>query len=214
MSNAPPMGFTTSPRVPRTMPPILAAINALRNHETMTNAPMPEFATDGTPVHRPHSPLVRTHTVSFRDAVGSDVAHITTLYRRLISETLPKADSTVIDKVTSDILPAPGFASVNVLAELEGARAPHPTIGFARALWMGPLPEHRHAAQGSAYVDEIYVLPEHRRLGIGQGLMRCLLAALRKRGVGHVWTYPKERPSEALCESFGAKRSEAMTLAL
>jgi len=65
---------------------------------------------------------------------------------------------------------------------------------------------------GFLYLDELHVLAEHRRRGIGGALMRAAIDLARELGLAgiRVLTRPDNRPARALYESLGGQRSEAL----
>ena len=65
---------------------------------------------------------------------------------------------------------------------------------------------------GFLYIDELHVLAEHRRRGIGGALVRSAMDLARGLGLAGIrlLTRPDNRPAQALYESLGFRRSEAL----
>lgn len=65
---------------------------------------------------------------------------------------------------------------------------------------------------GFLYLDELHVLAEHRRRGIGRALVQSAVDLARELGLAgiRVLTRPHNRPAQALYESLGFHRSETL----
>jgi ribosomal protein S18 acetylase RimI-like enzyme len=81
-----------------------------------------------------------------------------------------------------------------------------PPLGFALfrlrpSLW---------AKAGDAYLEELYVIPEHRRQGIGRALLEASIQAAREAGANHFELTTGETDTEArgLYESHGLTNRE------
>ena len=75
-------------------------------------------------------------------------------------------------------------------------------VGFVSAYRMPSLTEDGHMA----YLYDVYVGSEHRRVGVGRQLVDAVLDACRKDGVGSVWvgTDGPNLAAQRLYESAGA----------
>ena len=81
-----------------------------------------------------------------------------------------------------------------------------PPLGFALlrlrpSLW---------AKAGDAYLEELYVVPEQRRLGIGRALLESAIEAARQAGANHfeLTTGEDDKEARALYESRGLTNRE------
>lgn len=65
---------------------------------------------------------------------------------------------------------------------------------------------------GFLYLDELHVLAEHRRYGIGGALMQSAVGLARDLGLAGIrlLTRPDNRPARALYESLGYQHSETL----
>lgn len=65
---------------------------------------------------------------------------------------------------------------------------------------------------GFLYLDELHVLAEHRRRGIGSGLMRAAIDLARELGLAGIrlLTRPDNHPARALYESLGGQHSRTL----
>jgi len=68
------------------------------------------------------------------------------------------------------------------------------------------------ARVGFLYLDELHVLPEHRRCGIGRALMQAAADLTRELGLAGIrlLARPNNEPARALYESLGFRRSETL----
>ena len=81
-----------------------------------------------------------------------------------------------------------------------------PAVGFALfrlrpSLW---------AKAGDAYLEELYVIPEHRRQGIGRALLNAAIDSARDAGANHfeLTTGETDKEARALYESRGFTNRE------
>ncbi len=65
---------------------------------------------------------------------------------------------------------------------------------------------------GFLYLDELHVLAEHRRRGVGRALIRATVDLARDLGLAGIrlLTRPDNEAARALYESFGFRRSETL----
>ncbi len=94
------------------------------------------------------------------------------------------------------------LAADEIIALLAG----DPALGFALlrirpSLW---------AKAGDAYLEELYVVPEHRRRGIGRKLLNSAMDAARNSGANHfeLTTGETDTEARALYESTGMTNHE------
>lgn len=88
-----------------------------------------------------------------------------------------------------------------MLAEVEGAPGP---VGYALLLQTYST----FLAQPSLYLEDVFVLPEHRKRGIGKALLRRCVQTAFERGCGRMeWTcLDWNTNAQALYERMGARR--------
>jgi GNAT superfamily N-acetyltransferase len=92
--------------------------------------------------------------------------------------------------------------SGDLTAILAGAEASGlAVLRFRPALWKEAL---------DAYLEELYVVPERRRQGLGRALMLAAIELARDRGAGdmHVGTSEADLAARGLYESFGFDNHE------
>jgi len=94
--------------------------------------------------------------------------------------------------------------SIWFLIAYRGARP----VGLCVAVRVPKLDER----VGFLYLDELHVLTEHRRRGIGGALMRSAVDLTCELGLAGIrlLTRPDNRPARALYESLGYQRSETL----
>jgi GNAT superfamily N-acetyltransferase len=75
--------------------------------------------------------------------------------------------------------------------------------------------ETTYASRG-AYVGDLFVRPERRRLGIGRSLLAAAARAVRDEGGGHLWwtALPKNAAGQAFYARLGAKPETLIAYAL
>ena len=88
-----------------------------------------------------------------------------------------------------------------MLAEVEGAPGP---VGYALLLQTYST----FLAQPSLYLEDVFVLPDYRRQGIGKALLRHCVQTALERGCGRLeWTcLDWNTNAQALYERMGARR--------
>lgn len=152
------------------------------------------------PNHTQHEPP----RVIIRPANADDDATVFRLNMELAAAVAPELDRERLLRLTCDLLDTvPEGANLTYLAEEEGV-----AVGLARGI-LTPQPPHRRVYPGRAgYVDEIYVIPDHRKRGISSKLLHALLSGFRSQGVTYIYTHPATRLSAALCSSQGASKIE------
>jgi ribosomal protein S18 acetylase RimI-like enzyme len=117
--------------------------------------------------------------------------------------------------------PAPGLQGEQVCAEGFGASPRFRVLIAERdgrpagyALFF-PAYDTDHAARGS-YLQDLYVLPESRRQGIGRALMAAVARASAADGGCYIFwnARPENRAALAFYRRIGARREPTVTLSL
>jgi len=139
---------------------------------------------------QPHSEI--------RRARAGDAANVARLLHDFNSEyDEPTPSAPVLAERIGELL---GENEITVLL------AGDPPTGFALfrlrpSLW---------AKAGDAYLEELYVIPEHRRQGIGRALLEASIDAARDAGANHfeLTTGETDKEARALYESHGLTNRE------
>ena len=117
--------------------------------------------------------------------------------------------------------PAPGLQGQHVRAEAFGASPRFRVLIAERdgqpagyALYF-PAYDTDHAARGF-YLQDLYVLPEARRQGIGRALMAAVARASAAEGGGYIFwnARPENRAALAFYRRIGARKEPTVTLSL
>lgn len=146
--------------------------------------------------------------VTIRPSNADDDARVFRLNLDLAAEVMPRAErAQQLDMVCRLLDTVAPEDNLTFVAEADGE-----VVGIARGILVAQ-PPHRRAFPGRAgYVDEIYVIPGHRKQGISQKLLRAILSGFRGRGVTYIYTHPATSLVGALCVSQGACRLETYHL--
>ena len=137
-------------------------------------------------------------TFTFREARSSDVDHILDMLQASAMEQgFPNELAVTAEELRADGFgPNPRFEVI--LAESGGTPAGMALYFFTYSTWVSRL---------GLYLEDLYVLPEHRSKGVAQGLMRQLAAIALEHGC-HRFQWVVHRGNEkalAMYRSLGAQ---------
>lgn len=143
-------------------------------------------------------PLMTSESIALREATEADVEAL----HRLIVAIADHHDQRQYIFVTVDDLRRDGFGPVPkfgaVLAEVDGILVGYASYTWNYAIWLG-----------STYmnIDDVYVSPSHRGLGIGEALMHRLQQFCAARGLHRMkWEVePENVAAIRFYERLGAK---------
>ena len=144
--------------------------------------------------------------VHVRDAVPADAGTIAAFAHALSLEEGYPAPALQAEHVREEGFgPRPRFRAL--IAERDGR-----ALGYALFY---PAYDTDHAARGF-YLQDLYVVPEARRQGVGRGLMAALARACRADGGCYVFwnALPRNRAGRAFYRAIGAREEKILTLSL
>lgn len=136
-----------------------------------------------------------------RQAVADDAAHLIFLIASLAEfENLPVPDKDAQQRLIRD-----GFGHTPMfeawLAEIDGESKP---VGYAFVY----MAYSTFLAAPTLFLEDIFVLPEHRKKGIGKALLRHCIQVANERGCGRMeWNcLDWNIDAQGMYEDMGAKR--------
>lgn len=147
-----------------------------------------------------------SESVSVREAVAADVPVILDLVRALaVYEREPDAVEATEADFAAALFPADGHPTTFChVAEIEGQ-----VVGMA--LWFCSF--STWTGRNGIWLEDLFVLPEHRGSGLGKELLRTLARVCVERGWRRLewWVLDWNAPSIAFYESLGAVAQDEWT---
>jgi len=143
---------------------------------------------------------------SIREARPADVQALHDLVVELaIYERAPDAVEATVEEMTSTFFPSDGEPRVHALvAEADGTVVGMAIWYVTYSTWLG-----RHGV----WLEDLFVSPGHRGIGIGKALLSALAGIVADRGYGRLewWVLTWNEPSIGFYDSLGATPMDEWT---